>query len=269
MTKWESIQEYRNRRIEVFNDTREMYNSHFKLVKAVENSISAQRFYGADETISIGVSDKYQLAKVVVTSKFSFEAAAPYAKMGKKVTVLNFADFMRPGGKVLDGANAQEESLNRASTLYPCISDKSMMDAFYNPHKTAKKTPYNNDCIWTPNVVVFKSDEAIPKLLPESEWYEVGVITIAFPNLKYITVEKDELEKIIESRIRRIFEVAVANGTEVFIGGAIGCGVFKNPPELVSAIFRKVQEYFIHHLEVIEYAVPRGKNHDVFFSTMM
>lgn len=65
-------------RIEVFNDTREMYNSHFKLVKVVENSISAQRFYGADETISIGVSDKYQLAKVVVTSKFSFEAAAPY-----------------------------------------------------------------------------------------------------------------------------------------------------------------------------------------------
>ena len=29
----------------------------------------------------------------MVTSKFSFEAAAPYAKMGKKVTVLNFADF--------------------------------------------------------------------------------------------------------------------------------------------------------------------------------
>jgi uncharacterized protein (TIGR02452 family) len=155
-----------------------MYSSHPKLVKAVESSIKEQHFYSADDELQIPARSKEKPAQICVTSKCSYEAAEPYAKDGKRVAVLNFADYICPGGKILDGANAQEEAINRGSTLYPCISDKSMMDAFYLPHKTAKGTPYSNDCIWTPGVIVFKSDEALSKLLPESDWYEVNIITI-------------------------------------------------------------------------------------------
>jgi uncharacterized protein (TIGR02452 family) len=272
MGKWDSIREYRERRIEIFNNTREMYASHPVLIESIKNSIASQRFYRADEEIIISKTSSEEVANVFVTSKRSFEAAEPYAKAGKNVTVLNFADYMNPGGKVLEGANAQEESLNRSSTLYPCISDKSMLDIFYLPHRAEKRTLYSDDCILTPEVIVFKTDEAMSKLLPESEWYKVNVITMAFPNLKYVSVETDKLEKVIESRIRKIFEVVVANGTEVFIGGAIGCGVFKNPPELVAAIFHKVQKEFLHNLDVIEYAIPCGrnkKNYETFMNTMM
>ena len=42
----------------------------------------------------------------------------------------------------------------------------------------------NDDIIYTPGVVVFKTDTSAPATMPESEWYEVDVITCAAPNLR-------------------------------------------------------------------------------------
>ena len=42
----------------------------------------------------------------------------------------------------------------------------------------------NDDIIYTPGIVVFKTDTAAPVTMPESEWYEVDVITCAAPNLR-------------------------------------------------------------------------------------
>ena len=66
---------------------------------------------------------------------------------------------------------------------------------------------------------------------------------------------KAELEKLLTSRVRRIFEIAVANGNEVLILGAFGCGAFRKPPEIVAKVFNKVMQEFLGYFDVIEYAV--------------
>ena len=54
-----------------------------------------------------------------------------------------------------------------------------MWSGFYSPHRAARDPIHNDDAIYTPRVTVFKSDTAFPTTLPESEWYEVDVISCA------------------------------------------------------------------------------------------
>ena len=68
-------------------------------------------------------------------------------------------------------------------------------------------------------------------------------------------ITPSELEKLLTARIRRIFEVAVANGNEVLILGAFGCGAFRNPPEIVARVFNNVMQDFLCYFDTIEYAV--------------
>lgn len=61
---------------------------------------------------------------------------------------------------------------------------KEMWNKFYIPHREANNSLNNDDCIFTPAVKVFKSNISFPRLLPESEWWEVDVLTCAAPNLR-------------------------------------------------------------------------------------
>ena len=64
--------------------------------------------------------------KYVVFGKRTLEAAKYYK--GKKVAVLNFANSHFIGGAPFS-AGAQDESICRCSTLYPCL--QAMCEVFY------------------------------------------------------------------------------------------------------------------------------------------
>ena len=121
---------------------------------------------------------KEDAANVIVTKKRTFEASASYKN--QHVAVHNFASASNPGGGVTKGANAQEEYLCRCSGLYFCLNTSAMWDGFYKPHRDAHDPIHNDDIIYTPGVTVFKSDTAVPQLLPETEWYDVDIITSAY-----------------------------------------------------------------------------------------
>ena len=259
----------RTRNAEIFQDTERRYRTDSTLAAVVNASIAAQTFIAEKESVDIPVAQAANKAKIVVSGKRSLEAAEPYAKQGKKVCVLNFASASNPGGGVVHGSSAQEECICRCTTLYPCLNLSAMWDAFYMPHRKADNPLYNNDCIYTPNVCVFKSDTNFPEPLPKAEWWNVNILTCAAPNLRErpsnamnpnagstaAKISATELEKLLTSRIRRIFEVAVANGNEVLILGAFGCGAFRNPPGLVARVFWKVMQDYLCYFETIEYAV--------------
>lgn len=77
------------------------------------------------------------------------------------------------------------------------------------------------------------------------------------PNAVYkpAKVTTAELEMLLTSRIKRIFEVAVANENEVLILGAFGCGAFRNPPEILARVFYNVMQDFLGYFDTIEYAI--------------
>ena len=252
----------------IFKDTEQMFQTNGKLKTAVENSIVNQNLIMANESVDYKVVGG-RAGKVVVSGKRTLEASEPYAKQGKSVCVLNFASATNPGGGVVHGSSAQEEAICRCSTLYPCLNTKEMWNGFYGPHRKADNPLYNDDCIFTPGVKVFKSDINFPELLLETEWWDVDVITCAAPNLRSIPSNRmnpnagsrkadityEGLRALHTARIQRIFEVAIANGAEVLILGAFGCGAFCNPPELVAEVFAKFTEKYRECFDVIEYAV--------------
>lgn len=157
-----------------------------------------------------------------------------------------------------------------------------LWDGFYIPHRAASDPVHNDDIIYTPGVVVFKTDTSAPVTMPESEWYEVDVITCAAPNLRdnpsnpynqndgmrKVKISDKELLEIHEKRLRRILDVAAYNDDEVVVLGAFGCGAFQNKPEVVARAAANVIGDYLNAFRIIEFAVycsPRDlRNYDVF-----
>lgn len=258
----------RARNAEIFKDTEYEYRTNENLKAAVADSISNQKLILASDVVEVDSQNGLE-GKVVVSGKRTLEASEVYAKQGKKVCVLNFASATNPGGGVVHGSSAQEEAICRCSTLYPCLNTKEMWNGFYGPHREADDSLYNDDCIFTPGVKVFKSDTNFPEFMQESEWWAVDVITSAAPNLRSVpsnmmnpnagskaaSVTYEGLRKLLTSRIQRIFEVALRNKADVLILGAFGCGAFRNPPKLVAEFFAEFTEKYRGCFDVIEYAV--------------
>ncbi len=115
----------RQTNIEVFEDTMKQYKNNSRLKAAVSNSVANQKFTGAHETVDLPQSEGYS-PTVTVSGKRSLEAAVEYAKQDMKTCVLNFASASNPGGGVAHGSSAQEESICRCSTLYPCLNTGDM-----------------------------------------------------------------------------------------------------------------------------------------------
>ena len=147
----------RTKNAEIFRDTERRYTADQALVQAVRESTESQVFISEKSTVNVPVPSKTEKAKVIVSGKRSLEAAERYAKQGKTVCVLNFASATNPGGGVVNGSSAQEECICRCTTLYPCLNTDQMWNVFYSPHRKTANPLYNNDCIYTPNVCVFKS----------------------------------------------------------------------------------------------------------------
>ncbi len=270
----------REERRQVFEDTEKAVKTVEILKKAVADSTANQKLIKETETIDAGKTEYEKDAKIVVSTKRSYEAAEAYKD--KKVCVLNFASASNPGGGVEKGASAQEECLCRTSTLYFSLNTKEMWDGFYGPHRRMRNPIHNDDIIYTPDVVVFKTDTDKPVRRKEEEWFKVDVISCAAPNLRNMPSNSynsgdgdlparptdDELYQIQFRRFKRILEVAAAMKEEVLILGAFGCGAFENNPSVVAKAAKDAVELYKKNFEVIEFAVfctpDRKENYEAF-----
>ncbi|MFI5468957.1 TIGR02452 family protein [Streptomyces cacaoi] len=171
---------------------------------------------------------------VEVTGESSLEAARRLADAGP-VAVLNFASARNPGGGYLNGAQAQEEALCRASALYTCLLEAR---EFYDHHRAHRDPFYTDRVIHSPAVPVFRDDRG--RLLDEP--YRVGFLTAAAPNagvvLRTAPERASELPGALAVRAGRVLETAAAHGYRRLVLGAWGCGVFRNDPAQVAGSFR-------------------------------
>ncbi|WP_141208159.1 TIGR02452 family protein [Streptomyces griseorubiginosus] len=162
-------------------------------------------------------------------------AARSARPSARRVAVLNFASARNPGGGFLNGAQAQEEALCRASALYTCLLQAR---EFYDHHRAHRDPFYTDRVIHSPAVPVFRDDRG--RLL--SSALLVGFLTAAAPNAGVVRRTAPErvaeLPRALAVRAERVLSVAAAEGYRRLVLGAWGCGVFQNDPAQVAGAFR-------------------------------
>ena len=254
--------------IAVFEDTQDMIATTPGLKEAARRSAEATCLFDAETWPKLGAPTGAGIVRV--SERRSFEAARVLAeeRPESRVAVHNFGSAISPGGGVLNGSSAQEESLCRCSTLYDSLTQRRIWDAYYGPNRGSNDALATDDCIWTPNVIICKTDDAMPQRLPEDQWLSVDVITCAAPYLRPTTanlanpaasrvdgVPLTRIYDIHRRRARHLLTVAAAQGARCLVLGAFGCGAFRNDPYLVASAWHEATEELRGHFDLIEYAV--------------
>ena len=276
----------RQRLIEIFEDTQRFYSQNTLLANAVHAAKVATKLYEEDD-FSGEPATKETECRITVTKHKTFEAAMQiHAEHPEwKIAVLNFASATNPGGGVKTGSSAQEESLCRCSTLYPALTQDWLWQKYYQKNRDAHDNLHTDACIYTPGVIICKTDAAYPERMAEGDWVTVDVISCAAPNLRKRpgnlhnpeygasrTLNRDELYQLHVKRAKQILRVAAVNDVDALVLGAFGCGAFENDPNTVAKAYADVLPGCRQYFRLVEFAVycrpEETENYDAFKHTL-
>lgn len=174
------------------------------------------------------------------------------------VAILNFASYKNPGGMFLKGSMAQEEALCHESILYNVLSAPRFQEEFYGPnHNRLNRGMYGDNLIYSRDVLFTD---------PGGNTY-ADVITCAAPNAGVASeichVKSNIINCYLKARIQHVLYVALKNDVDVVILGAFGCGVFKNDPYDVAAIFKdELDTTFKGAFNKVIFAIPDSKSNN-------
>jgi uncharacterized protein (TIGR02452 family) len=191
-----------------------------------------------------------------------------------KIGVLSFASATKPGGGFKNGAQAQEESLARVSTLYHSLQTQEAAK-FYAAHHTQRSSYYTHSMIYSPAVVVFQNDNNEP--VPP---YRIEVVSSAAVNAGEVlsgratTATKTRIETEMLERMGRILYLFEIKEIRNIVLGAFGTGVFKNDIEMVARLWARLlvddNARFKHSFDRVIFAITGdatfGEFHESFES---
>ena len=258
----------RYERIEVFQDTQRWISTDAELKAAVDYSKKHTRIFWEDIYPAFNASKTCD-TEITVTRDRSYQAAMRLSaeNEGCRIAVMNFANAFHAGGGVTTGAGAQEECLCRTSTLYPLLYRHFLKDTFYKHHHTLNTPKATDALVYIRDVVICKTDEDLPRRMPREQWTKVDVITVAAPDLRgnpniHLPIigggtymSSAELFGYHVKRAIHVLTCAAAEGADILVLGAFGCGAFRNDPEIVARAYRTAIEEFPNVFRKIEFAV--------------
>ncbi|KAJ2918316.1 hypothetical protein MD484_g2137, partial [Candolleomyces efflorescens] len=169
----------------------------------------------------------------------------------KRIGVLNFASAKKPGGGFLTGAQAQEETIARSSTLYASLMIDTAQQFYTLHHKCVKDGHYSHAMIYSPKVQIFRTDVGT--------WHapiEVDVLTspavnagVVRRNARRDSEEADEgdsaeaeeeIEIVMKERMGRLLYLFEKRGVRNLVLGSFGTGVFRNNVEMVAKLWMEL-----------------------------
>ena len=220
-------------------------------VPFVVKAKKATRIFWEDDYPDFDASKVFD-TEITVTGNRSYQAAMllKEAEPDSKIAVMNFANAFHAGGGVTKGSGAQEECLCRTSTLYPLLYRRTLRDTYYKHHHTLNTAKASDALIYTEGVIIYKTDEDLPKRMDKKDWVSVDVLTIAAPDLrtKYNIhaalvgsgsyMNDAELFGYHVKRAIHMLTCAAAKGADTLVLGAFGCGAFQNNPEVVARAYK-------------------------------
>jgi uncharacterized protein (TIGR02452 family) len=209
-----------------------------RLAEDIARAVAGTRLYLPDDELppaGPATGARVEVTRrVEVTPETTLAAAR---RLGGDVACLVFASAKHPGGGFRNGAQAQEESLARATALYAC---QLAAPEFYEFHRRQKDLRYTDRIIYSPAVPVFRDDDGALLAQP----YPVSFLTAAAPNLGAITASQPDaagtVPAVLRARAARILQVATAHQHRRIVLGAWGCGVFGNDPAVVATVFARL-----------------------------
>ena len=214
------------------------------------------------------------------------------------ITVLDFADYLKPGGMFMEGSMAQEESICHKSNLYNILTyGDQFSEHFRDNHKIFDQSgnhAYSDACVMIPSVI-FADDKNRQKRRTVAD-----VIVLAAPNKRHLDTDnltESYFDYVLRKRIEMIFKASYMfykkrgiitedehvsfgkseafhlfmfddNGSNIkqtLVLGAFGCGVFRNDPRRVAEIMIDcISKGYANMYDRVIFAIPPGFNHDVF-----
>lgn len=222
------------------------------LAAATKRAESRAKYYAPDSFLSSWSKSPYVSLSVaapetqITFSNISTLDGARYltGTTQGSIGVLNFASAKKPGGGFLSGAQAQEESLARSSTLYPTLMTESSQ-RFYTDNRNLRQGFYSHAMIYSPGVLLFRDDHG--------GWVapiEVDILTSPAVNAGVVRknlsphATSDAIEEKIENEMRermgRILHLFERQGAKNLVLGSFGTGVFKNNIPTVAALWAEL-----------------------------
>ena len=214
------------------------------------------------------------------------------------ITVLDFADYLKPGGMFMEGSMAQEESICHKSNLYNILTYGDQFSEHFADNKEAfqrsKNHAYSDACVMIPSVI-FADDKNRQKRRTVAD-----VIVLAAPNKRHLDTDnltESYFDYVLRKRIEMIFKASYMfykkrgiitedehvsfgkseafhlfmfddNGSNIkqtLVLGAFGCGVFRNDPRRVAEIMIDcISKGYANMYDRVIFAIPPGYNYDVF-----
>ena len=154
----------------------------------------------------------------------------------ENIFYLNFASARNPGGGVLTGAQAQEESIARVTGVYNCLMKNF---DYYDTNRNQKSCFYTDYMIYSPAVPLLKNDKG--ELL--DQLHTTAILTAPAVNTGVVKRQEPdrigEIEIVMRRRIDKVLAIALLHRHETLVLGAWGCGVFQNNPDDVARYFRE------------------------------
>ncbi|KAF8971178.1 hypothetical protein BDZ97DRAFT_1753500 [Flammula alnicola] len=117
----------------------------------------------------------------------------------KTIGVLNFASAKKPGGGFINGAQAQEESIARSSTLYPSLITPIATQFYAHYAEDPDNAFYTHAMVYSPSVVLIRNDKG--------DWkkpVEVDVLTSAAVNAGEVRqkIQWQEDMRLLKARVK-------------------------------------------------------------------
>lgn len=267
-SSWDS-----KRWLEQFYDDNDFYNRRSLLSDVFQNTISLvqdQKYTCEDGTVvdlpldqelidntvfydslfAYSKPEKLFDTKISVIDEDVMTVVQNLQSQGERPLLLNMANRYNPGGNVVQGARAQEETLFRSSNYFLSLFQFAYYSKEYNLPQRRNSYPLAMDygAVFSPGVTFFRGGIDTGFALFNKP-FKVDLIAVPAFNrpelfLKgglYWLKDKGQIEAIT-NKIRTILRVAIVNGFTTLILSAFGCGAFKNPPNHVAKIFAQVFE---------------------------
>ena len=259
-------------RADIFQNTIALVNQGFyiaesgkKIVFDNDRMLSGTKFYSQQFDVSdIPAIDGHTTIEVV-DADCMLEGIRLLDK-GYHPAVLNMSNRQTPGGGVLNGAGAQEETVFRRTNIFRSLYQFARFAENYGIRRSAFHYPMDQNFggIYTPSVTVFREEEGNGFRLME-EPRELSFISVAGmnrPQLKPDGMIVDYLLEPIRHKIRTILRIGLVHGHDSLVLGALGCGAFRNPPSQIARLFHEVlmEKEFADKYRHISFAILEDHN---------